>query len=475
MFASGTVVLATVAHAGDKNKDPCIDIWDPTTDLQIGAFRGGVCAPHGLAMTQTHVFALQAGRPSLHMWTWSSETALMKIPMPEPLSSVACTPDGIFCFGGCDSGKIYVWHIASGALLKIVSGAHYRRVTSLVLTRDSSALVSASEDATVRVWPLGSLVDTNSDSEPQFVWSDHALPVTDVYCGFGGSGCRIATVSRDRTCKIYELASGRMLASVLFPSELTAVCMDASEQCLYVGAADGAIYQLPLQGRSEDGDFIRARDLKPTRQQTFIGHSKAITSLDVQSDGTVLCSSSEDGQVLLWHTDSCQNIRALQCSAPVTNARFCARSLVRSSRPVAPPVVFARSVLGAAGLGALRLPTNQAGVGMHVRAETQEAELDAHSACVWGPTASQILQSAAHPHMLPSLSAAAEAATSGGDQNIADQLLEENRRLKEANAHWQTVAQQLYELAARDAFAGATPTSSSSTKPMVTDPSPAST
>ena len=35
-------------------------------------------------------------------------------------------------------------------------------------------------------------------------WSDHSLPVTDVYCGSGGCRCRVATASLDQTCKVRE-------------------------------------------------------------------------------------------------------------------------------------------------------------------------------------------------------------------------------------------------------------------------------
>ena len=39
-------------------------------------------------------------------------------------------------------------------------------------------------------------------SVTQHVWSDHTLPVTDVYCGMGGVRARVATVSLDQTCKV---------------------------------------------------------------------------------------------------------------------------------------------------------------------------------------------------------------------------------------------------------------------------------
>lgn len=41
-------------------------------------------------------------------------------------------------------------------------------------------------------------------SVTQHVWSDHTLPVTDVYCGIGGLRARVATVSLDQTCKVRD-------------------------------------------------------------------------------------------------------------------------------------------------------------------------------------------------------------------------------------------------------------------------------
>lgn len=41
-----------------------------------------------------------------------------------------------------------------------------------------------------------------SPSVVRHIWSDHSLPVTDIWCGFGGLQCRVATVSMDQTCKV---------------------------------------------------------------------------------------------------------------------------------------------------------------------------------------------------------------------------------------------------------------------------------
>ena len=37
---------------------------------------------------------------------------------------------------------------------------------------------------------------------PCYTWSEHALPVTDVYCGCGGMRSHVVTSSLDQTCKV---------------------------------------------------------------------------------------------------------------------------------------------------------------------------------------------------------------------------------------------------------------------------------
>lgn len=37
---------------------------------------------------------------------------------------------------------------------------------------------------------------------PCFTWTDHALPVTDIHCGYGGMQAHVATSSLDQTCKV---------------------------------------------------------------------------------------------------------------------------------------------------------------------------------------------------------------------------------------------------------------------------------
>lgn len=62
------------------------------------------------------------------------------------------------------------------------------------------------------------------------------------------SGCGLDVYSCDcgDGSQLYDMASGRLLCSLLFGFSLTAVTMDTTEQWLFVGGATGKIAQVNL-------------------------------------------------------------------------------------------------------------------------------------------------------------------------------------------------------------------------------------
>ena len=44
--------------------------------------------------------------------------------------------------------------------------------------------------------------NANEGAEPRYSWTNHTLPITDVYIGHGGCRARVATASRDKSVKV---------------------------------------------------------------------------------------------------------------------------------------------------------------------------------------------------------------------------------------------------------------------------------
>ena len=80
-------------------------------------------------------------------------------------------------------------------------------------------LLSGGEDTLLHAWLLLDLLDAAvggsagagfAGAAPASLhsWSEHTLPVTALLCGAGTADPFVASVSIDRTCKIYSLAQG---------------------------------------------------------------------------------------------------------------------------------------------------------------------------------------------------------------------------------------------------------------------------
>jgi WD40 repeat protein len=127
---------------------------------------------------------------------------------------------------------------------------------------------------------------------------------------------------------VWDLASGELLATFAFPSDICAVTMDPVEEYVYVGCGDGRIHRASLRPKIE-GSAILQQVKVGASDGTFLGHTLAVTCLTVSFDGCSLVSGSEDGTVRVWDTGSLQCIRMYDHKGPVTCVTLVPRSWVR--------------------------------------------------------------------------------------------------------------------------------------------------
>ncbi|KAH3763577.1 protein ROOT INITIATION DEFECTIVE 3 [Pelomyxa schiedti] len=200
--------------------------------------------------------------------------------------------------------------IGSGRLVRFWEG-HFKRVSSLAITKDDGFLVSAGEDAFIHVWDIASVmneahVSRPSDIKPFRTWSEHSLPVTQVVCGFAGVSSRVVSVSLDHTMKIWDIPSGVLVYSVLFPSGLTCVALDPLDRYAVVGSRDSNLYRIDL---IED----LATNQQQQQQQTSLqnknklsgGHTLPVTCVCITNNGQTIVSGGLDGTVVCWDPFSC--------------------------------------------------------------------------------------------------------------------------------------------------------------------------
>nr|KAJ3421937.1 Pre-rRNA-processing protein ipi3 [Polyrhizophydium stewartii] len=244
-------------------------------------------------MLPSLLIAAQSDRASVNAWSFSKAQPVAKSIVPERLACIAVANSGRFCAAGGISGRLYLWELASGNLMRMFD-AHYKPVKTLRFTADDAWLLSGGEDAMIHVWALNDLLNESMDHQE--------LPP------------KIRSL-KGHTLPIWDLATGTALVTVVFPRPLTCIAVDALETTVFAGSVDGTIRAVDLVRSANgslraiaDGD-IRDAEAEP---RVFRSHTAAITCLSPSMDESLLVSGSEDGDCIVWDTSTRQPLRAFK-------------------------------------------------------------------------------------------------------------------------------------------------------------------
>lgn len=71
--------------------------------------------------------------------------------METAVLALACTRDAEYLASGAQDGKIIVWKVSTGSVVRSFSGAHSLGVTNLCFSKDGTQVLSASFDTTARL------------------------------------------------------------------------------------------------------------------------------------------------------------------------------------------------------------------------------------------------------------------------------------------------------------------------------------
>lgn len=85
------------------------------------------------------------------------------------LTSMACSPNGKLLASADDSGTIILWDLASGRLKKRMKGHARGGIWSLTWSVESTVIVSAGADCTVRVWDVDPPAEPNSNTQGKVI------------------------------------------------------------------------------------------------------------------------------------------------------------------------------------------------------------------------------------------------------------------------------------------------------------------
>jgi WD40 repeat protein/Flp pilus assembly protein TadD len=176
--------------------------------------------------------------------------------------------------------------------------AHDAGVNDAVFSPDGSAIASASQDKTARVWSLR----TGEAVGPPL---RHDGPVWSV--AFSPDGASLLTGSEDGTARLWDVSTGRRLAEFRHKGPVTSVA------CRQQG---------DLVATSSEDDTAKVWELKSGQAIAILTHAGDVNTVEFSRDGRFLATASADGTAKVWETQ----LRRLLATLRHPNARVNAAS-----------------------------------------------------------------------------------------------------------------------------------------------------
>mmetsp|Transcript_22591 Transcript_22591/g.51410 ORF Transcript_22591/g.51410 Transcript_22591/m.51410 type:complete len:506 (-) Transcript_22591:146-1663(-) len=206
--------------------------------------------------------------------------------------------------GGVD-GQVILFNRKKEKTVQKLAG-HSKKVTSVLFHPSKEVVLSASQDATAKLWACG-----GSDWEGQYTCAHtvrkHQAEVTEL--SVHPLGDYFVSCSLDKSWALHDLNSGRCVRHV---KDLATGygCMKFHPDGLILagGTQEKTVVVWDIK------DQVTVAELK--------GHEGDVQALSFSENGYYLASASTDGTVKLWDLRKPLNIQTLQVGGPANAVRF---------------------------------------------------------------------------------------------------------------------------------------------------------
>ncbi|KAH0565608.1 hypothetical protein GP486_000996 [Trichoglossum hirsutum] len=311
-----------------------------------------------VAVSDTHIFAAQAEKAVVHVYSRERGSQEAVVPFPERILSLALAAPGAggVLILGTEGGRIVLWEVCTGRQIT-TSQSHLQATTVLAVDHSSNFLLSGSADSNVHLWSIPLLLSfSNPESatglKPLLSFTQHRAAINCACFGHGGGRGNISvSASKDGSCIVWDVQSGSPLRTFLLASSPISLTLDPCDRAFYAGFEDGSIQFVDLfksfssspgplnqhatdDGRGHPGPLLPLNPLHIPQLQntpvtlsssaerwTSIGHELGpVLCLGVLYEGNYVLSGHQSGKVIMWDAAKGRVWREItDLQTPVTN------------------------------------------------------------------------------------------------------------------------------------------------------------
>ena len=315
----GVAVTADGKRAISASRDHTLKVWDLGTGLELRTLAGHSKPVVAVAVAADGKCAVSASSDkTLKMWDLETGDALRTLEDQSPKvahelfaypSCVAVTPDGRRVVSAGDHDKwLRVWDTKTGGLLRTLKG-HSKEVEGLAAMADGQRVISASRDRTLKIWDVETgrslrtlATRTTPNAIPGHSDSVNAVAVT-------ADGKRAVSASEDKTLKVWDLETGRVLHTIEGHSTGVSCVAVTADGKRAVSASEGNTLNV---WNLENGRAPSALDEGHRAMPGFVRPS--ICGLAVAPDGRRAASAARDGTLKVWNLDTGRALCELRTS-----------------------------------------------------------------------------------------------------------------------------------------------------------------
>lgn len=235
------------------------------------------------------------------------------------------SPDGGRIVTASEDATARVWEVgaAAGAELFPLRG-HREVVTCASFSPDGAWVLTGSEDATLRLWPVAWEGEPTVIEAPQVGGRAAGAPNRVTSAAFSPDGGRIvATLRGDRTARVWNTRTEQQLGVSNFGDDYT-----MSWPSCAVFSPDGARIAIALLVSSPSdparfGQTVRIWDPTGGPGGPGLGHQIPASSAAFSADGSRIVSTHQDATARVWDAGAGHELLVLAGhEGPVTSAAF---------------------------------------------------------------------------------------------------------------------------------------------------------